>query len=55
LPLGLHFGNNFFGSAIEVQNENAFFQGSDEYISATVLAILYFIIVFRFKKDMGRS
>ncbi|MBL4703577.1 MAG: CPBP family intramembrane metalloprotease [Flavobacteriales bacterium] len=50
LPLGLHFGNNFFGSAIEVQNADDVFLGSDGYLGTIVLALLYLVFVIKLKK-----
>lgn len=50
LPLGLHFGNNFFGSAIEVQNADDIFLGSDGYLGTLVLALLYLAFVVKLRK-----
>lgn len=50
LPIGLHFGNNFFGSAIEVQNSDDVFLGTDGYLGAIVLALLFAAFAIRMKK-----
>jgi len=50
LPLGLHFGNNFFGSAIEVQNNDDIFLSSDGYLGTIILAALYLLFVIKLRK-----
>jgi|GEM_PF-907478 len=50
LPLGLHFGNNYFGSAIEVQNWDNLFLGNDGYLGTLVLALVYLVFVFKIQR-----
>ena len=55
LPLGFHFGNNFFGSAIEVQNGDDIFLGSDGYLGTIVLALLYLVFVIKLRKTTANN
>lgn len=50
LPIGLHFGNNVVGSFVTATNENDVFFGGDGYLSAMLLAGLFFLFVVRSKK-----
>lgn len=49
LPLGLHFGNNYFGTVIEVKMDNHLFFGNEGYLSAIILGILVFVYVKKFR------
>ena len=50
LPIGLHFGNNIVGSFVTTTKENDVFFGGDGYLSAMLLAGLFFFFVIRSKK-----
>jgi membrane protease YdiL (CAAX protease family) len=49
LPLGLHFGNNFFGAVVKADNGSGLLTGEDGYLSAIILALLFAFFVFRIK------
>jgi membrane protease YdiL (CAAX protease family) len=49
LPLGVHFGNNIFGSVINVNEQPGTFSLEDGYVSAITLAVLFGYFVFRLR------
>jgi len=50
LPLGIHFGNNFIGTVLNTQNDSDVLFRNEGYISATVLAVLFFMYLIKTKK-----
>lgn len=50
LPIGLHFGNNYFGSIIETKMDNHLFFGSEGYLNAIILGALFWIFMIKMKK-----
>lgn len=50
VPLGLHFGNNFFTSRIESGNSNDILFGEDGYIGAIILALIFVVFLIKEKK-----
>jgi membrane protease YdiL (CAAX protease family) len=55
VPVGLHMGNNITGSIVEVKNNTGFWFGEEGYISAAVLAILFFIFWASTKRKTLRA
>ncbi len=47
LPIGLHFGNNVFGSMINFGQSSSIFWGSDGYATALLLAGLYLFFAYK--------
>lgn len=45
LPVGVHFGNNYSGSLLEVEIDDHAFFGSDGYASAATLGVLFFVFL----------
>lgn len=55
LPLGLHFGNNFISAHLsDTFSENIFF-GSDGYLPAIILAVIFFIHVSKYIRKQHHS
>ncbi len=49
LPIGLHFGNNLFGSMLGVHTGDPIIFGEDGYLNALILAILYLGVLIRLR------
>lgn len=43
LPIGLHFGNNYLALESKLENDSVF--GNESYLSALILAVLFFVFV----------
>lgn len=50
VPLGVHFGNNFFSSLVELKDNTDPFFGEDGYISSAILAVLFYVVYRRMRR-----
>ena len=51
LPLGMHFGNNYFGDFIAIEAKNHLVFGAEGYANAIILAALFLIFIFLSKQN----
>ncbi|MFI5221096.1 MAG: CPBP family intramembrane glutamic endopeptidase [Bacteroidia bacterium] len=53
IPLGLHFGNNYFGSIMETKSKTDVLFGDEGYVGAILLMALFLIFLIRIKKQLN--
>jgi membrane protease YdiL (CAAX protease family) len=49
IPVGIHFGNNYFGSMLKLKNDNDLLWGGDGYMTAIVLFICILFLLRKMK------
>ncbi|MBL4755636.1 MAG: CPBP family intramembrane metalloprotease [Flavobacteriales bacterium] len=51
LPIGLHFGNNYFGSLVETNIDDHLFFGNEGYLNAIILGGLFLLFMIKSKSQ----
>ena len=51
LPIGLHFGNNYFGSLVETNIDDHLIFGHEGYLNAIILGGLFLVFMIKSKKN----
>lgn len=55
LPIGLHFGNNYANGLFSYASEQDPWFGKDGYVSALLLATLFFLFVKKRRQDLAKE